>query len=147
MTPCDQTCEAADRAADAIGELVSLTAVGQDNLRSPADVSELVDRLQLMAGQSAPPRDDLRRALREWTFSRAIRAGNDPPADLAPAIRWLEHNTVRMADLAGDQVPVLARRMLDRISRKQDGTVAAAKTANRKPMVVSTNMPPVTGRS
>ena len=73
---------------------------------------------------SAPPRDDLRMALREWTFSKAIRAGNNPPADLAPAIRWLEHNTIQMADLVGDQGPVLARRMLDRISRKQDGTVA-----------------------
>ena len=37
-----------------------------------------------------------------------------------------------MADLAGDQGPVLARLMLDRISRKQDGTVAAANTANRE---------------
>jgi integrase len=34
----------------------------------------------------------------------------------------------------------MARRMLDRISRKQDGTVAAANTANRKRMVLGNAM-------
>lgn len=89
----------------------------------------------------APPsRDDLRTALREWTFSDLIRTGKEPPPDLAPVISWLERNTVRLADLSGDQGPVLARRMLDRISRKQDGTVAAANTANRKRMVLGNAM-------
>ena len=90
------------------------------------DVTEV-----LTCPDGAPPsRDDLRTALREWTFSDLIRTGKEPPPDLAPVISWLERNTVRLADLSGDQGPVLARRMLDRISRKQDGTVAAANTAN-----------------
>jgi integrase len=101
-----------------------------------ADVTEAL----ICDDSSAPARDDLRKALREWTFSKAIRDDNDPPADLAPTIRWLQRNTIRMVDLAGDQSPVLARRMLDRISRKQDGTVAAANTANRKRTVLGNAM-------
>jgi integrase len=99
------------------------------------DVTEV-----LIRDSSAPAREDLRRALRDWTFSAAIRGDSDPPADLAPTVRWLDHNTIQMADLAGDQGPVLARRMLDRISRKQDGTVAAANTANRKRTVLGNAM-------
>ena len=87
-----------------------------------------------------PPRDDLRRALREWTFSGLIRTGKQPLPDLASAVTWLEHNTIQLADLTGDQGPALARRMLDRISRKQDGTVAAANTTNRKRMVLGNAM-------
>ena len=45
-----------------------------------------------------------------------------------------------MSALSGDQGAALARRMLDRISRKQDGTVAAANTANRKRMVLGNAM-------
>jgi hypothetical protein len=46
----------------------------------------------------------------------------------------------RLADLSGDQGAALTRRMLDRISRKQDGTVASANTANRKRMVLGNAM-------
>jgi len=93
-----------------------------------------------LARRRAPPRDNLRRALREWTFSDLIRTGNEPPADLVPIIAWLEQNTVRLADLSGEHGAVLARRILDRISRKADGTMAAANTANRKRMVLSNAM-------
>jgi hypothetical protein len=100
------------------------------------DVTEV-----LICPDSSPPsRDDLRRALREWTFSDLIRTGKEPPPDLSAVVRWLEQNTVRLADLSGDQGAALARRMLDRISRTQDGTVAAANTANRKRMVLGNAM-------
>jgi integrase len=100
------------------------------------DVTEVL----LWPDAAAPPRDNLRRALREWTFSDLIRTGNEPPADLVPIIAWLEQNTVRLADLSGEHGAVLARRILDRISRKADGTMAAANTANRKRMVLSNAM-------
>jgi integrase len=100
------------------------------------DVTEV-----LISPDSSPPtQDDLRRALREWTFSDLIRTGKQPPPDLAPVVGWLEQNTVKLADLSGDQGTALARRMLDRISRKQDGAVAAANTANRKRMVLGNAM-------
>ena len=82
----------------------------------------------------------MRRALREWTFSDLIRTGKQPPPDLAPVIGWLEQNTIRLSDLSGNQGTALARRMLDRISRKQDGSVAAANTANRKRIVLGNAM-------
>jgi hypothetical protein len=85
-------------------------------------------------------RSELRAALREWTFSSRITAGGQPPADLSPAIGWLERNTIPLASLTGDDGPALARRVLDRISRRQDGTMAAANTANRKRMVLSNVM-------
>jgi integrase len=102
----------------------------------------LTDATEVMTGpdEASPARDDLRRALREWTFSDLIRTGKKPPPDLEPVISWLEQNTVALADLSGDQGTALARRMLDRISRKQDGTVAAANTANRKRMVLGNAM-------
>jgi hypothetical protein len=94
----------------------------------------------LAPGSDMPSKDDLRRALREWTFSDLIRTGKQPPPDLASVVSWLEHNTIQLADLSGDQGPALARRMLDRISRLKDGTVAAANTANRKRMVLGNAM-------
>jgi integrase len=86
-------------------------------------------------GGSQPSIDDLRRAMRDWAFSGAIRS-NVPPPHLAVAIRWLEQNTVSLASLAGDDGPALTRRVLERISRKRDGSMAAANTANRKRMVL-----------
>jgi hypothetical protein len=100
------------------------------------DVTEVLIR----PGEAPPSHDDLRTALREWTFSDLIRTGKEPPANLAPVVHWLEQNTVALTDLSGDQGAALARRMLDRISRKQDGTVAAANTANRKRMVLGNAM-------
>jgi hypothetical protein len=47
----NRTRQAADRAASAIGELAALTATGQDDPQSPADVSEIIAGLQVMAGQ------------------------------------------------------------------------------------------------
>lgn len=100
------------------------------------DVTEVLTR----PDDAPPSRDDLRRALREWTFSDLIRTGKEPPPDLTPVVRWLEQNTIKLTDLSGDQGAALSRRMLDRISRKQDGTVAAANTANRKRMVLGNAM-------
>jgi len=56
-------------------------------------------------------------------------------------IRWLETGTVLVAVLAEPGTgPALARAILDRISKKQDGTTAAANTANRKRMVLNNAM-------
>jgi hypothetical protein len=58
----------------------------------------------------------------------------------AKLTRGPERRWAALADLSGDQGTVPVRRMLDRISRKQDGTVAAANTANRKRMVLGNAM-------
>jgi len=79
-----QTREAAGRAADAIRELVRLTAAGQDHLNSPADVSEIAAGLQVIAGQL--PR--LLAHLASWlaTEGRRRRIGYDGSD---PARYWI----------------------------------------------------------
>jgi integrase len=109
----------------------------------------LIDATEVLTlpDSGAPASDAARRALREWTFSAQIREETKPPAntakppaDIAPAVQWLEANTIMLADLVGDQGAILARRMLDRISRKRDGGLAAANTANRKRTVLNNAM-------
>ena len=108
--------------------------------RGMAEALTDVTEVLICPGDARPSREDVRRALREWTFSDLVRTGRELPPDLAPVISWLEQNTVQLADLSGDRGSVLTRRMLDRISRKQDGSVAAANTANRKRMVLGNAM-------
>lgn len=100
------------------------------------DATEVLMRLD----SGKPESDLLRRALREWTFSALASDAKQPPSDIEPAVRWLEQHTVRLADLAGDEGATLSRRILDRISRKKDGLLAAANTANRKRMVINNAM-------
>lgn len=94
----------------------------------------------LVTSNGRPNRDDLRTALREWTFSDLIRHGASPPEHVQPPIHWLEKNTVMLADLSGSDGPALARRMLERVSQKLDGGMATPNTANRKRMVLNNAM-------
>lgn len=75
----------------------------------------------------------LRRALYGWAFVAPRRAAGAPPANLAAALRWLEKNTIPLADLDDpDRGPELTRRALNRLALKLDGTPAASKTVARK---------------
>jgi hypothetical protein len=74
-------------------------------------------------------------------YSNRLRREGSPPADLAAALDWLETNTIALAALAEPGTgPARIRAVLDRISRKQDGKMAAANTANRKRTVVNNAM-------
>ncbi|MFI0370405.1 hypothetical protein ACH35V_21260 [Actinomadura sp. 1N219] len=88
----------------------------------------------LTTGKGAPANALLREALRAWAYSGRLQNGEtDPPEHLASTVRWLERNTVDMTNFAPDrQGPQLARQVLDRLSRRQDGTPAAGSTATRK---------------
>ncbi len=87
---------------------------------------------------------EVRCALRTWALSARLRSKREsvePPEDIAPVIRWLETATVPVAGLIQPGTGVVrSRALLDRISRKQDGTLAAANTANRKRAVLSNIM-------
>lgn len=98
----------------------------------------LTDATETMIRPDAnrPGADDIRSALRDWAFSGSIRTDGPAPARLADTIGWLEQNTISLASLSGDDGATLTRAILDRISRKRDGTIAAANTANRKRMVL-----------
>ena len=87
------------------------------------------------------PAEDIRRALRIWAFSDRLRGAAEPPADLAAVVRWLQAATVPVADLGRPGTGASrCRALLDRASRKQDGTAAAANTANRKRAVLNNLM-------
>ncbi len=97
----------------------------------------------IRADAQAPPQEDgLRRVLRDWAFSARARGGGEPPHDLAPMVRWLAESSIPLGDLVerGSKSASIVRAMLDRVSRKQDGTLAAANTANRKRMVLNNAM-------
>jgi integrase len=84
---------------------------------------------------------DLRAAVR-WAVSEKIRNPAAPvPARLAPAVSWLERNTVPMSAFEeSGPGSALARQLLDRLSRKQDGSRAAASMAARKRAIANNLM-------
>jgi integrase len=94
------------------------------------------------AGDDRPhTRAEIRRALSTWAFSARLRGETNPPEDIVSVIRWLETATIPVDELAHRETgPVRARAILDRISQKQDGMVAAANTANRKRAVLNNLM-------
>ncbi len=103
----------------------------------------LTDATEVMLATADPPydRDQIRRALRTWAFSDRLRGTTEPPEDIAPVIAWLERSTVAVAELTQPGAGTArSRAILERISEKQDGTLAAANTANRKRTVLNSAM-------
>jgi site-specific recombinase XerC len=95
----------------------------------------------LASGELPYPAKELRRALRTWAFSDRLRGQAEPPENLYAVVRWLQNATVPVADLSRPGTGAArCRALLDRISRKQDGTAAAANTANRKRAVLNNLM-------
>jgi integrase len=102
----------------------------------------LTDATEVLFTAEAPwPRAEIRRALAIWAYSARLRGQAEPPEDIAPVIKWLAASTIPMAALADSKTSgIHARAILDRISSKQDGTLAAANTANRKRTVLNNLM-------
>jgi site-specific recombinase XerC len=103
----------------------------------------LTDATEVMLASDEPPHlvEEIRRALRTWAFSDRLRGAIEPPEDLAAIVRWLQTATLPVADLGRPGTGATRCRMLlNRISRKQDGTAAAANTANRKRAVLNNLM-------
>jgi integrase len=73
----------------------------------------------------------IRRALMAWTFNLAARAAaqDEPPAELAPTLRWLEARSLTLSEL---ERPATARLALNAISVKLDGRPASPATVRRK---------------
>ncbi|MBI4942486.1 MAG: tyrosine-type recombinase/integrase [Actinobacteria bacterium] len=76
------------------------------------------------------PRDsDLRAAMTAWAFNSKARAAGPPPAHLAASIAWLQGHTVPLESLGK---AINARALLEALTRKLDGTLAAPTTVARK---------------
>jgi integrase len=103
----------------------------------------LTDATEAMLTTDAAPYSltEVRRALRTWAYSDRLRGTTEPPGDLASVVHWLESATLPVTDLirAGTGA-ARCRALLERISRRQDGTAAAANTANRKRAVLNNLM-------
>jgi integrase len=95
----------------------------------------------LISDEPSYPAEDIRRALRTWAFSDRLRGATEPPDDLAAVVRWLQTATVPVSELGRPGTGATrCRALLDRVSRKRDGTAAAANTANRKRAVLNNLM-------
>lgn len=97
--------------------------------RSIAEALATVTPALLATDRGVPGEQDMRRALYTWAFNKVRRDAGDPPAELAPAVKWLASNTVRLTDLSDAG---LVRKALDALATRLDGQLAAATTVARK---------------
>ena len=115
--------------------------VAPNHRKSIAEALTDATEAMLVSDESPYPVEDIRRALRTWAFSDRLRRATEPPADLAAVVHWLQTATIPVAELIRPGTGAAqCRALLDRISRKQDGTAAAANTANRKRAVLNNLM-------
>jgi integrase len=85
--------------------------------------------LAMISGtRGRPMEEDLRKALTAWAFNRGSE-GREPSAEIGRALAWLGRNTREVGDLAQ---PAVARSVLDALTRRADGTAAAAATVQRQ---------------
>lgn len=101
--------------------------------KSYADALATITPALVSDTAGAPAPELLRRALYGWAFNRN-RWNEQPPADVAVALRWIEKNSLPISALEDAATLRLA---LDALSRKTDGTPAAASTARRKKACLS----------
>jgi integrase len=100
--------------------------------RSIAESLATVTPALLASERSAPSDEAIRAALYGWAFNKARRDAGDPPAELVPAVRWLEANTIKLSDMAD---AAIVRKALDLLATLLDGRPAAANTVARKQAV------------
>ncbi|MEU6849932.1 tyrosine-type recombinase/integrase [Actinacidiphila alni] len=75
-----------------------------------------------------PESRELRRALYGWAFNMN-RWKEEPPADVARVLEWVESHTVAMSEL---EDPLLLRKVLNGFTVRLDGKTAAASVMRRK---------------
>ncbi len=106
--------------------------VAPNSRRSIADALATATTALMTTDRSAPKPAQLRKALYGWAFNAKLRE-TAPPAHLARTVAWIEQNTVPITDLAE---PDTLHRVLNQLTRKQDGKPAAATVVARKRAVL-----------
>jgi integrase len=97
--------------------------------RSIAEALATVTAALLSTDRGMPKEEDIRRALYTWAFNKTRRDAGPPPDDLAPVVRWLAANTVKLSALTD---AAIVRKSLDTLAVRLDGKAAAATTIARK---------------
>ncbi|RLL68383.1 tyrosine-type recombinase/integrase [Streptomyces sp. Z26] len=93
-----------------------------------ADALATITPAMVRSETGRPDARVLRAALYGWAYNKN-RWANEPPEEHAKALRWIEKQSIAMADF---EDPATVRKALDALSRRLDGKPAAARTANRK---------------
>ena len=107
--------------------------VSPNHRRGIAEALTDATETMLAVDESPYPRDEIRRALRSWAFSARLQGEDEPPADLAAIVRWLEGATIPLDELVRPGSGTLRTRLLlDRISRKK-----TARSPRRTPPTAS----------
>jgi site-specific recombinase XerD len=97
--------------------------------KSIAEALATVTPALISTGRGAPSDTEIRRALYTWAFNKTRRDAGPPPPDLAPTIDWLAANTVKLSALTD---AAIARKALDLLAVRLNGSAAAANTVARK---------------
>jgi integrase len=96
--------------------------------RNDADALATITPALVKTTTGRPAPRVLRRALYGWAYNKS-RWDEEPPADVADALRWVEKNSVAISALEN---PATLRAALDALSTLLDGSPAAGRTARRK---------------
>jgi len=107
---------------------------------SPRHRKSIAEALAIVTGTLTEPTQrsigeaGIRTALFSWSFNRTARSGASaltatPPPEFAPAVRWIEGNSLPLTAVAEART---LRRALTAIALKLDGTAAASSTVRRK---------------
>jgi hypothetical protein len=95
MTVTTEAQEIAERAAEAVRELIHATQAAKGTLAYPADVYEVVGALETMTGRLPQAYEQLARWLDQQAEAQRIRVpeglfSGDVPAAVATATHWLQ---------------------------------------------------------
>lgn len=96
--------------------------------RNDADSLATITPALVKTMSGRPDVRTLRAALYGWAYNKG-RWEQEPPEDIAVALRWVEKNSLPVSAL---EEPATLRAALDALSTLLDGTSAAPRTARRK---------------
>ncbi|MGP4112285.1 tyrosine-type recombinase/integrase [Streptomyces sp. 4N509B] len=96
--------------------------------RNVADALATITPALVKAEAGGPDPRVLRRALYSWAYNKN-RWQEEPPAQWAKALTWVEKHSLSMAEL---EDPPTLRRALEALGERLDGKPAAARTVKRK---------------
>ncbi|NUT35257.1 MAG: hypothetical protein HOV79_19555 [Hamadaea sp.] len=109
-----------------------------NNRRSVADTLKTVSPALIRSDRTPPSQNDVWQAVYTWTTRPKVREAQDePPAEIAGTVAWLERNCVSASELDHPvRGPLLVRAMLDAVGHTKAGAKVAPNTYNRRRAVL-----------